>query len=837
MEYLEVVSTENISEKQKILKIQFLKDLSNPILPEHIFITRDDTLSGIKVSEVIDSTPNSITIKLSNHGDFSLYTLHLMEDLEEKEFLPGFDRMLSFIQFSFKVECFTDIDCKAEENSCAEASTEDTLNINYLVKDYASFRQLILDRMSLLVPGWTERNPADLGMTLVELLAYVGDYLSYRQDAITTEAYLSTARKRISVRRHARLVDYHMHEGVNARTWVHIDVSEDSDEQWIRKVDANDFRTKFLPHNQIKNNDELVLNENQFLKILDQNPLVFEPLHDLQLFHVHNSISFHNYGNVDCCLPKGSTQATLVGQLDKLKINDVLIFKEILGPKTGSVSDADPDHRHAVKIIDIEFSTDFDFSEDPATELDITLIRWSEEDALPFPLCISSTISNEEKQEILEVSIALGNNVLADHGLSVSDLKEIDPNFENIQGSLFPARVPDSKYHYAYQHANHCSEDFRRPIPPRYNPMIEAYPITHSQRLEFNNSDASDLLISATKSISQDPAKAVPCVELTEIMDSETGYQILPDKWTTVNDLLIDSSILDQHFVIENDDNSRSFIRFGNNINGKFPASGSKFLAEYRIGNGTTGNLGRDSLGLIVTTNLSLKIDSISNPLAAIGGKEPESVEEVKQYAPQAFRTQERAVTVKDYEDMAKRCKKDIQSVNANLRWTGSWHTAYITADRLGGKKVSEQWENELKGCLQTYRLTGLDLEVDEPVYVGLELELSVCLLPNSFKVDVLREIKNWLSNKSRNGIMGFFHPDNLVFGQTLYLSKIYAIVQHIPGVQSVEINKFQRYGLPGSSGLETGKLEFGKREIPRLDNDPNRIDMGFLTIKVKGGR
>ena len=70
------------------------------------------------------------------------------------------------------------------------------------------------------MPDWTERHVPDLGITLVELLAYVGDYLSYYQDAVATEAYLDTARRRISVRRHVRLVDYRMHDGCNARAWV-----------------------------------------------------------------------------------------------------------------------------------------------------------------------------------------------------------------------------------------------------------------------------------------------------------------------------------------------------------------------------------------------------------------------------------------------------------------------------------------------------------------------------------------------------------------------------------------------------------------------------------------
>ena len=66
------------------------------------------------------------------------------------------------------------------------------------------------------------------GVTLVEgSWPSVGDHLAYRQDVVITEAYLDTARLRTSVRRHARLVDYAMHDGVNARAWVAVCVDTD----------------------------------------------------------------------------------------------------------------------------------------------------------------------------------------------------------------------------------------------------------------------------------------------------------------------------------------------------------------------------------------------------------------------------------------------------------------------------------------------------------------------------------------------------------------------------------------------------------------------------------
>src|SRR5437763_5022540 len=98
--------------------------------------------------------------------------------------------------------------------------------IDYLAKNYPSFRQLMLDHLALQVPGWTERSEADLGIVFVEVLAYVADYLSYYQDAVATEAYLGTARRRPSIKRHVRLLDYVLHEGCNARVWVQVQVSE-----------------------------------------------------------------------------------------------------------------------------------------------------------------------------------------------------------------------------------------------------------------------------------------------------------------------------------------------------------------------------------------------------------------------------------------------------------------------------------------------------------------------------------------------------------------------------------------------------------------------------------
>ena len=181
--------------------------------------------------------------------------------------------------------------------------------INYLAKDYASLRRLLLDRLAVLMPDWTERHPADLGVTLIELLAYVGDYLSYQQDAIATEAYLGTARRRVSVRRHARLVDYVMHDGCNARAWVQVQVDGDN----VSLPQGTPLLTRIAGQP-----DAIVPESSAHDAALASRPEVFETMHAVTLFAAHNALPFYTWGARECCLPTGATRATLGGHFPDL---------------------------------------------------------------------------------------------------------------------------------------------------------------------------------------------------------------------------------------------------------------------------------------------------------------------------------------------------------------------------------------------------------------------------------------------------------------------------------------------------------------------------------------
>lgn len=214
-------------------------------------------------------------------------------------------------------------------------------------------------------------------------------------------------------------------------------------------------------------------------------------------------------------------------------------------------------------------------------------------------------------------------------------------------------------------------------------------------------------------------------------------------------------------------------------------------------------------------------------------------MEEVRQFAPEAFRTQERAVTPADYEAFAQRCMPaDVQRAAATFRWTGSWKTVFLTADRFEGKRVDPIFEADLPNCLERYRMAGFDLEVDAPIDVSLEIEMSVCVNPNFFSSDVKRALLELFSNRILpDGRRGIFHPDNFSFGQPVYQSRLYAAAQATQGVDSVIITKFRRQGDTGIGALETGKLILERREIARCDNDRNFPERGVFDLVMMGGR
>jgi hypothetical protein len=753
--------------------------------------------------DTVDDLPRTLVVRTDGSGDHSMYTFSIVANVGSSNPPAGFDPKLSRIAFSFKVECPSDFDCAAAP-ACPQVPREKP-DIDYLAKDYQGFRRLMLDRMSLLVPGWTERSAADLGVTLVELLAYAADNLSYRQDSIANEAYLATARQRISVRRHARLVDYHLHEGCNARAFVHFEVVG----QGVALPAHTPLLTR-IPGLAA----EVAPGSRALREAIDGGALVFETAHDSTLDERLNTLSFYTWGDAACCLTRGATRATLRNHVP-LEAGDLLTFEEAVSPTTFKPEDADRTHRWTVRLTQATPTVDPSgrlFEDHPVdAPLDITEIAWDAADALPFPLCLSV-----HERPGLDVSVALGNIVLVDHGLTVPD--------EPL------GTVPKSTLQLAAAAPGGCCDQpDTPPVPPRFRPALKRTPLTHG----FDLAAMLDVPIAddeawwpASTLLAIAPRDATPRIALVD------GASI---PWTAQRDLIgSDGTATD--FVVEVEDSGRARLRFGDDANGERPDSGTSFTATYRIGNGAAGNVGADTIAHVVT-NTNGVFTALRNPLPAAGGVEPENIEAARRDAPQAFRTQERAVTPADYAAAAER-RPEVQRAAATFRWTGSWYTVFVTVDRFGGGDVDAAFKMRLRRHLERFRMAGYDLEVNAPRYVPLDVALHVCVKRDYFRAGVLHAVQQVLSSDVlADGTLGVFHPDNFTFAQSAYLSRIVAAVQAVDGVDAVRAEVFQRLIHPDPTTLDTGVIAIGALEIAQLANNPSFPERGRLVLYGGGGK
>ncbi|HVT16405.1 MAG TPA: putative baseplate assembly protein [Thermoanaerobaculia bacterium] len=811
--------------KRHRLAAVFLKNAPGSLAAKDFQVEGGARVTGIRVLSdpvaPVPPEPKRLWLFVDQPGDFSIYTLRVAAP-------PAvLDPRLAAAAFSFKAGCPSELDCRQAAECPPEPAPEPALD--YLAKDYSSFRRLLLDLIPQLAPGWLERNPADLGMALVELLAYQGDQLSYFQDAIATESYLDTCRHRISARRHARLVDYRTHDGRNAWTFVQLDVAAAAKvpqgTMLLTRI-SRPLRGQAAPPESVIPPGNLDLDTDPAVR----DAIVFETTAPIAVDPGRNELRIHTWEDRHCCLPRGATGASLFGadlttkkaSAPPLAEGDYLLLEEVKGTATGLPQDADPAHRQVVRLIAKHTTADPVFRADLSAAgelqavtaagqavLPLLRVTWRVEDALTFPLCLTGSFP-ETGDLISRVSLARGNVIPCDHGRSL--VEELPPpapsgsrsaRLENRLSSgplTFQAMPPEPLY-----------DDQARLISPRYE------------------LDAA-------------PREAQPAVSL--LVHHPVGD---PEPWLPVPDLL-ESHPLDHQFVAEVDNDGRAILRYGDDDYGRRPSTATKVEAIYRIGNGRAGNLGSGSLAHLVLPPTWLStVTTVRHPLPALGGADPETLEEVRQLAPRAFQAEQlRAVTEADYETAALALPQ-VAAARCTFRWTGSWITVFVAvhprdpADLVtlpGGRtQLADALAAKVRAQLLRYKLAGYDLEVRTAQYVSLELEVQLCIARGYFRGDVLESVGRALSSRRNpDGTLGFFYPPRLGFGQAVYLSRLYAAVERVAGVESALVTVFKRYWTVAGGELATGVLPLAGSEIARLDNDPNFAENGVLRLTALGG-
>ena len=493
-----------------------------------------------------------------------------------------------------------------------------------------------------------------------------------------------------------------------------------------------------------------------------------------------------------------------------VKAGDLLILEEVRGPDTGQTADVDPTHRHVVRLTSVEYTVDPLNPEHPDQPVGVIEVTWAAADALPFPLCLWVLPDESQPGGTVPVAVARGNVVLADHGLTVA---------AEALAPLVLGRI--------------------------YRPRLKEGPVTRQGRAR---APLGDLVLDAfgePAAFDRDaPAALAMRWEMRDVLPAVHLVDPAAAAWRPQPDLLA-SDRFARDFVAETEEDGATTLRFGDGVLGRQPTGG--LFATYRVGNGRVGNVGAESIAHVL--NAPAGVRDVRNPLPASGGSDPEDREQVRLYAPQAFRTQERAVVEADYAAAAER-HPEVQRAAATRRWTGSWYTMFVTVDRRGARAgeparaTDDEFREELLRFVNRFRLAGYDLEIELPVYVPLDIAMTVCVDRGYVRATVKQALAQVFSSGDlAGGGRGFFHPDNFTFGQPVYLSQVIAAAMQVPGVAWVDLddappksNRFRRWGRDAEGELAAGYIPIDRLEIARLDNDPNAAENGKIEFIMQGG-
>lgn len=350
-----------VSEDQTELKVYFLRQIQSKLVNKSVFRIeggeRVKTISIGKVEKIAAPGKDYLKITLDRFGDWAPYRLIISESVWED---VNIDPVFSWIQFSFKVKCLNEIDCKAHAPGFEKIPS--VKSFDYQAKDYESFKQAMLDRLPSTIPTWWDRAEADFGIALIDLLAYAGDRLSYYQDRAASESHLKTARARQSVSAHLNLLDYALDHGETAAAFVYFEVDRDMTipEGAIVETPAPD-----VPH---------------------ETPLPFTLKNQFPAYKDLDQLKLYDFSHPSLAVPKGALQIAVVGHPEGLEEGSFIIvikdFKET--KKSGNKKIEGQFH-----LIELSSKPAYKKSSDGA---DITVLTWNDSYALPWDIPISKSL-------------------------------------------------------------------------------------------------------------------------------------------------------------------------------------------------------------------------------------------------------------------------------------------------------------------------------------------------------------------------------------------------------------------------------------------------------------
>lgn len=207
-------------------------------------------------------------------------------------------------------------------------------------------------------------------------------------------------------------------------------------------------------------------------------------------------------------------------------------------------------------------------------------------------------------------------------------------------------------------------------------------------------------------------------VDSLEVYVNEGDGYVL---WERV-DSFINSNSDSRHYTVSVDEFDRCTITFGNGSLGRIPMFyESGIIADYRVGGGKIGNVKENTITEVESGISFLDYTTnIDEPFEL--GAEKEPLNEIKELAPKAFKTQERAVAKGDFADMIRlkfnkyiRFTRDVSEVgNLTIK------TYYLMRD---GYDMTDELKNEILEYMLPHKVIGATMELHDHVDKVVDIE------------------------------------------------------------------------------------------------------------------
>ena len=260
-------------------------------------------------------------------------------------------------------------------------------------------------------------------------------------------------------------------------------------------------------------------------------------------------------------------------------------------------------------------------------------------------------------------------------------------------------------------------------------------------------------------------------------------------------------------FTVQTDDNNTVSINFGDGISGAIPTLLSEIRVEYTIGSGSLGNVPAASLNTIEfipglsesQTTAVQSVISVDNLDAAIGGADPETNDQIRVSAPASLRSGNRAVTLKDFSDLA----LSVSGVGKANAYASVWTsvTLYIAPSRSAvdtddapgldalGNPTEEytRLKDDVETFLEDKLLIGTTVTIQPPTYIDAVVSIEYVRLPQYTASEVETGLKS--------ALLSGFNYVNIAFQDTIYPQDIEFVLVQTPGVKTVKVTLLYRYG------------------------------------------